>query len=90
MASPSNAKPRPCHRRQGLGLALLGLAMGLAREAGLSTCYLEVAESNMAARALYQRFGFETIAVRKDYYQTSRDAPETALVCKLEITQYAC
>ena len=49
------------------------------------TCiYLEVAESNNAARNLYEKFGFFVVARRENYYRTARLTPETALIMKRE------
>lgn len=42
-------------------------------------CFLEVRESNTAARALYASVGFKPIGIRKNYY---KDPPENALVLK--------
>jgi ribosomal-protein-alanine N-acetyltransferase len=41
--------------------------------------FLEVRQSNVAARKLYHSLGFEVIAVRQDYY---RDPVESAIVMK--------
>jgi len=41
--------------------------------------FLEVRQSNVAARKLYHSLGFETIAVRKEYYS---DSGEPAIVMK--------
>ncbi|MGT2933778.1 ribosomal protein S18-alanine N-acetyltransferase [Streptococcus catagoni] len=43
--------------------------------------FLEVRESNTAARALYQKFAFKVIGKRKNYY---RDPIEDALIMKRE------
>ncbi len=41
----------------------------------IHTCFLEVRESNQAARALYARCGFEPVGRRRHYYQNpSEDA----------------
>ena len=42
---------------------------------------LEVRESNLAARALYERLGFVEISRRKDYYD---NPPETAIVMQVK------
>jgi [ribosomal protein S18]-alanine N-acetyltransferase len=67
----------PDHRRAGIGGALLAhaLAEGRARHATLAT--LEVRRGNAPAIALYERAGFRTVHVRKQYYQ---DNGEDALV----------
>ena len=54
--------------RRGTGVALLELLIKAAAERGCERMTLEVRESNLPARALYERFGFEEIAVRPGYY----------------------
>jgi len=61
----------PAHQRQGIGATLLARLMDDARERGLPRVGLEVRVDNAAAIAMYERFGFEPIAVRKGYYQPS-------------------
>jgi [ribosomal protein S18]-alanine N-acetyltransferase len=41
--------------------------------------YLEVRESNLAARKFYQIMGFQEVGVRREYYRTP---PESAIVMK--------
>jgi ribosomal-protein-alanine N-acetyltransferase len=56
------------HQRSGHGRALLAEAAGLARRRGARSVFLEVRQSNLAAQALYTRFGFRRIGVRRGYY----------------------
>ena len=55
-------------QRRGLGSELLEFVIGLAREHGAATLYLEVRASNVAGRGLYARHGFAEIGMRRDYY----------------------
>jgi ribosomal-protein-alanine N-acetyltransferase len=73
----------PDHRRAGIGAALLAhaLAEGRAQRAGLAT--LEVRRGNAPAIALYERAGFRTVHVRRQYYQ---DNGEDALVMLIELS----
>jgi len=48
----------PTRRRQGLGQAVVVALIRWAREAGATMTYLQVAESNTAARSAYERLGF--------------------------------
>jgi ribosomal-protein-alanine N-acetyltransferase len=66
-------------QRRGHGSALLREAMRLSRELGARHIYLEVRPSNQAGQALYGRFGFKRIAVRRGYYP-ARSGREDALV----------
>jgi ribosomal-protein-alanine N-acetyltransferase len=55
-------------RRQGVGSALLRACMLAAAQAGATSIRLEVRESNLAARSLYQHNGFSSIGRRRAYY----------------------
>jgi ribosomal-protein-alanine N-acetyltransferase len=61
----------PGHQRKGLGATLLQRLLDDAHERGLPKVGLEVRIDNEPAIAMYERFGFEAIAVRKRYYQPS-------------------
>lgn len=64
-------------RRRGLGTALLGHFLDLARRQGARSVFLEVRESNQAARTLYEKWAFVGSGRRQAYY----DQPvEDALV----------
>jgi ribosomal-protein-alanine N-acetyltransferase len=67
----------PALRRRGIGLALMRQTL----DHSPGTWYLEVRESNWAARKLYGRLGFEDISLRQHYYQ---DTGETAVVMRLK------
>ena len=71
-------------QRAGHGSALLKEAMGLARSRGALNIFLEVRPSNLAAKALYGRFGFSEVAVRPDYYPADAGR-EDALVLSLAL-----
>ena len=73
----NNIGVREEYRRKGLGGLLLGAALGDAAGRGATAAVLEVRASNLAAQALYARFGFRVAGRRKNYY---RDPPEDALV----------
>src|SRR5437762_2822227 len=56
------------YQRSGHGSALLREVAGLARRLGARSLFLEVRPSNQGAQALYRRFGFRKLAVRRGYY----------------------
>jgi len=64
----------PAARRQGLGAALLAGAMAAALARGAAAMFLEVAEGNAAARALYRGLGFTEVGRRRRYYPDGSDA----------------
>ena len=67
----------PGARRRGIGQALLTRALDELREAGVRAVHLEVRESNLPARTLYESTGFRAVGRRKGYY---RQPVEDALV----------
>ena len=71
-------------QRRGYGSALLAQALAMAREGGAASLFLEVRPSNLAAIALYMRFGFKRIALRRGYYP-ARLGREDALVYSLAL-----
>jgi ribosomal-protein-alanine N-acetyltransferase len=71
-------------QRHGHGSALLGEAMRLARRRGAQQLFLEVRPSNGGAKALYERFGFRQVAVRRGYYP-AHGGREDALVLALDL-----
>ena len=72
------------HQRSGHGRALLAEAAELARRRGAASLFLEVRPSNLAAQALYLRFGFRRVAIRKGYYP-AHAGREDALVLALRL-----
>jgi ribosomal-protein-alanine N-acetyltransferase len=72
------------HQRSGHGSALLREVAGLARRLGARSLFLEVRPSNLAAQALYRRFGFRKLAVRRGYYP-AHVGREDALVLSLPL-----
>jgi ribosomal-protein-alanine N-acetyltransferase len=64
----------PVARRRGIGALLLSALLGEAARCGCTSVMLEVRADNGAAIALYERFGFERISVRRGYYPGGVDA----------------
>jgi ribosomal-protein-alanine N-acetyltransferase len=67
-------------RRRGLGTRLLGEFLDLARGGGAKAVFLEVRESNLAARRLYEKWAFVESGRRTRYY---RGPEEDAMVYRL-------
>ena len=72
------------HQRSGHGAQLLCEAMSLARSLGARSLFLEVRPSNRGAQALYNRFGFRKVGVRRAYYP-AHFGREDALVLTLPL-----
>jgi ribosomal-protein-alanine N-acetyltransferase len=64
----------PAARRQGRGGLLLAAALAQAAARGAAAMFLEVAEQNVAARALYSAAGFTEAGRRRRYYPGGGDA----------------
>ena len=64
---------RPADRRKGIGELLLIAAMEAAIRRGARLVTLEVRSSNKAARALYYKYGFREVGVRKRYYADNNE-----------------
>jgi [ribosomal protein S18]-alanine N-acetyltransferase len=58
----------PAERRNGVGRALLHSIIDEARQQSAHTLFLDVAEDNLPARALYAACGFVEIGRRPNYY----------------------
>ncbi|MEO8561363.1 MAG: ribosomal protein S18-alanine N-acetyltransferase [bacterium] len=71
----------PRVRRRGIGGVLLDRVLGDVSSRGVLEVFLEVRESNSAARTLYESRGFVTVGRRRGYY---RHPPEDALILKRE------
>lgn len=74
---------RPSHWRRGAGRALLDAVIGASRKLGARTLFLEVGADNDAARALYDRAGFEVAGRRQGYYRRAAGPPADAVVMRL-------
>lgn len=69
-----NLATRPQLRRRGIAARLLEHAIARGRAGGLTAVWLEVRVSNVAAIALYERFGFSARGRRPAYYADGEDA----------------
>lgn len=68
-------------QHRGLGARLLSEFLELVRRQKGKRIFLEVRESNLAARALYGKSGFAEAGRRKDYYE---NPPEDALILRFK------
>ena len=78
-AEVANLAVQPIARRAGIGGLLLDGFLGRAAAAGVKSVFLEVRESNVGARALYESRGFALAGRRRQYY---RKPVEDALVLR--------
>lgn len=61
------------HRRRGIGERLLRASLELALERQATMMTLEVRASNQAAQALYQKYGFRKVGLRRGYYSDNHE-----------------
>jgi len=80
-----NLAVHPEYRRQGLGEALLSRSLEMCQANGTTKSFLDVKVSNDPALALYQKFGYKKIGVRKKYYP---DTKEDALLFRYDFPQH--
>jgi ribosomal-protein-alanine N-acetyltransferase len=76
----------PDHRRKGLARATLTAFLDEARATGAARAFLDVAEDNTPARALYASAGFTQIARRPAYYTSPDNTRIAALVLARDLT----
>ena len=75
----NNVAVRPSYRGRGLGSALISHALTEAFRLGAQFSILEVRRSNVEAKKLYERLGFEVAGTRLGYYN---NPVEDALVLR--------
>lgn len=81
-----NVAVEPAARRRGAGRGLVQAAIAQALAAGARRIFLEVRETNQAARRLYASEGFHEVARRAGYYHSPT---EDALVLEKSLAQAA-
>ncbi len=77
----TNVAVRPDYRRQGIAGELLNVFHRFAEGSKLAFLTLEVREGNAPARALYEKYGYKEVGVRKNYYDHPK---ENAVIMTLE------
>ena len=78
-----NIAVHPDFRRQGLGKMLMNASFQICREHDIKKSFLDVKESNAPALALYRKYGYNTVGIRKKYYPDTR---EDALLLRYDFT----
>ncbi len=79
----TNLAVSPSYQSRGLGALMLILMIKQAQNLKLDIFWLEVRESNIKARNLYEKFFFEKAGLRKNYYA---DQHEDAILYYLSFT----
>lgn len=77
------------YQGKGYGCFLLNHLVQYAQTNKLSRILLEVRESNLSAIHLYQKFGFEKVGLRKNYYvrptENNQKSFENAIIMQLSL-----
>jgi len=71
-------------RRRGVASLLLASSIELLAVRGVQRIFLELRTANLGAKALYERFGFQEVGVRKNYYLIP---PDNALIMEKVIVE---
>lgn len=80
----TNVAVRPDYRKQGIADAILTEVLSEAWKRGAQTIYLEVRERNIPAQKLYEKHGFVSCGIRKNFY---RKPTEHAIVMSCDLTR---
>ncbi len=80
-----NITVAPSHQRQGWARCLLDALCLWSRGQRAQWLWLEVRASNLPARALYDRYGFQQVGIRKGYYPAGQFQREDAVVMSLNL-----
>ena len=75
----------PEHRRQGLAAALVEKALADIATHKIDTLFLDVEDGNVAAIALYEKYGFSHLRRRKLYYRQKDGTCTDALVMQRKL-----
>jgi len=79
------------YRRKGIARKLMELAISKGREKRAAFISLEVRESNLAARMLYETLGFRITGRRPNYYGVVTESgvkKESAILMELDLKTY--
>ncbi len=72
----------PERQRRGVGKRLLRALLLTAELLEVDTLFLEVRVSNRAALALYRKFGFNEIGIRRNYYPAAKGREDAMVLAK--------
>lgn len=78
-----NLTVAPPYQHRGLARLMLDALVAASGAADARWLWLEVRESNQRAQAVYRRYGFEPIGVRRGYYPAAGGQREDAIVMRL-------
>lgn len=68
-----NVAVHPQYRCQGIALAMLTQLLECCKAKGIESVVLEVREGNQPAIRLYEKLGFQSCGIRKDFYRKPQE-----------------
>lgn len=71
-----NLAVHPDHRRQGIAEALVAALIDALKARASHCLTLEVRASNIPAKSLYEKLGFQQVGLRKNYYHNPKEDAE--------------
>ena len=80
-----NITVAPQAQSRGHARFLIDTLIGLCAAHAASALWLEVRQSNLRARGIYERLGFTQVGVRKGYYPAPLGQREDAVVMSLRV-----
>ena len=72
----------PKYQNQGIGSLILTELEGILSEISCNKVFLEVASNNLIAIHLYNKLGFKSFGIRKNYYSVSENKKVNAILMK--------
>ena len=84
-----NLTVAPAHQGRGHARAMLDELVRESLALGAQRLWLEVRTSNQRAQALYRRYGFRDVGLRRGYYPAGALARENAIVMSLTLGEPA-
>ena len=72
----------PKYQNQGIGFLILTELEGILSEISCNRVFLEVASNNLIAIHLYDKLGFKSFGIRKNYYSVSENKKVNAILMK--------
>ena len=72
----------PKYQNQGIGFLILTQLEGILSEISCNKVFLEVASNNLIAIHLYDKLGFKSFGIRKNYFTVSENKKVNAILMK--------
>ena len=72
----------PKYQNQGIGFLILKELEGILSKISCNKVFLEVASNNLIAIHLYDKLGFKSFGIRKNYYSVSENKKVNAILMK--------